>query len=118
MNIKSFAFAVFALGASVSVSAIAQTAAPDAASSASSSASASCVADKLSSDSTVGDLLDNPAAKAILIKHVPELANNDQIEQARPMSLRSLQTYAPDTFTDKVLADIDTDLAAIPVCQK
>jgi len=34
------------------------------------------------------------------------------------MTLRSLQAYAADTFTDKVLADIDTDLAALPACGK
>jgi len=118
MKITKFALAAFALGAAMSASAMAQTAAPAATSSTSSSAAASCVAEKLSSDSTVGDLLDNPAAKAILIKHVPALAGNDQIEQARPMTLRSLQAYAADTFTDKVLADIDADLATIPVCKK
>lgn len=77
-----------------------------------------CVAEKLTSDSLVGDLLDNEAAKAILIKHVPDLKDNDQIEMARAMSLRSLQAYAADTFTDKVLASIDADLATIPVCAK
>lgn len=100
----------------------AQTASMPASMPASSNSAASeapaCAVETLSSDSTVGELLDNPAAKAILIKHVPELKDNDQIDQARPMTLRSLQAYAADTFTDKVLADIDTDLAALPACGK
>ncbi|CAM3309272.1 hypothetical protein [Asticcacaulis taihuensis] len=96
----------------------AQTASMPASSDAAASEAPACAAETLSSDSTVGELLDNPAAKAILIKRVPELKDNDQIDQARPMTLRSLQAYAADTFTDKVLADIDTDLAALPACGK
>lgn len=91
------------------------TPASDAAAS-SSSASVTCVAEKMSSDSLVGDILDNPTAKAILIKHVPEIGQSDQIEQARPMTLRSLQDYAAEAFTDKVLAELDADFATIPVC--
>jgi len=70
--------------------------------------------EKLSSDSLVGDILDNPAAKAVLIKHIPDIGKDDQIEQARGMTLRSLQDYAPEAFTDKVLAAIDADLAKVP----
>jgi hypothetical protein len=79
-------------------------------------AAATCVAEKLSTESMIGDILDNPAAKAILIKHVPEIGQSDQIDQARGMSLRAIQSYAAETFTDKVLADLDTDFATIPVC--
>ena len=38
-------------------------------------------------DSTIGDLLDNPAAKAVLTKHLPALVGNAQIEMARSMTL-------------------------------
>lgn len=69
---------------------------------------------KLSTQSLVGDILDNPKAKAVLVKYVPEIAKDDQIEQARGMALRDLQQYAPDTFTDEVLKKIDIDLAALP----
>jgi hypothetical protein len=110
--IAGFVLAVTAAGA------MAQTAPATGQGASSAAAAPTCVAEKLSSDSLVGDLLDNPAAKAILIKHVPALKDNDQIDQARPMTLRSLQAYAADTFTDKVLADIDADLATIPVCAK
>lgn len=67
-----------------------------------------------SADSTVGELLDNPAAKAVFVKHVPEIGEDDQIEMARPLSLRSLQNFAPDAFTDELLEAIDADLADVP----
>jgi len=69
---------------------------------------------KLSSASLVGDILDNPKAKAVLIKHIPDIGKDDQIEQARGMTLRDLQQYAPDTFTDEMYKKIDADLAALP----
>jgi hypothetical protein len=69
---------------------------------------------KLSVDSFVGDILDYPAAKAVLVKHIPAIGEDDQIEQARGMTLRSLQQFAPDAFTDAVLAAIDADLAKLP----
>jgi para-nitrobenzyl esterase len=64
-------------------------------------------------DSTIGDLLDNPAAKAVLMKHVPALAGNAQIEMARSMTLKQIQPMAGDALSDEVLAKIDMDLAAI-----
>ena len=69
---------------------------------------------KWSSDSLVGDLLDYAPAKAVLIKHMPAIGQDDQIEQARGMSFRSLQQFAPDAITDAVLAAIDADLAKLP----
>ncbi|HWU13074.1 MAG TPA: hypothetical protein VN157_03590 [Caulobacter sp.] len=71
-------------------------------------------AHKLSSQSLVGDILDNPKAKAILIKYVPAIGEDDQIEQARGMALRDLQQYEPETFSDETLKKIDADLAALP----
>ncbi len=65
---------------------------------------------KLTSDSTIGEILDNPGAKAVFKKHLPEMADNPQIEQARTMTLKSLQQYAP-TLTDDKLKEIDADLA-------
>jgi len=65
-------------------------------------------------DSTMGDLLDSPEAKAVLAKHVPDLLKNDGIERARGMTLASLQQYAPEIVTDEKLKLIDKDLAVIP----
>ena len=77
-------------------------------------AAATPAAHKMSTaDSTIGDLLDNPDAKAVLMKHVPALAGNAQIEMARWMTLKQIQPMAGDALSDEVLAKIDTDLAAI-----
>lgn len=64
-------------------------------------------------DTTIGDMLDNPAAKAVLMKHVPALAGNAQIEMARSMTLKQIQPMAGEGLSDEVLAKIDLDLAAI-----
>jgi len=93
--------------------ALAQTPAP-AAKPAAAPAAAPAAQAKLSSASLVGDILDNPKAKAVLIKHIPDIGKDDQIEQARGMTLRDLQQYAPDTFTDEMYKKIDADLAALP----
>ncbi len=67
--------------------------------------------------STVGDLLDNPDTKAVLLKHVPEVVNNPQIEQGRPFPLEGIAPYAPQ-LTPEMLAKIDADLAKVPAPKK
>lgn len=67
-----------------------------------------------SATTDIGTLLDDPAAKAILVKHLPDIAKNDQIEMARSMTLKDIQQYSPDTITDKALAAIDAELATLP----
>jgi hypothetical protein len=62
----------------------------------------------------IGALLDDPAAKAILVKYLPELATSPQIEQARALTLKDTQQYAPDKVTDQTLANIDAELARLP----
>lgn len=62
----------------------------------------------------LGTLLDDPAAAAILEKYMPGFTTNDQIAMARSLTLASLQSFAPDTVTDEVLVEIDTDLAKLP----
>lgn len=62
---------------------------------------------------TIGDLIDNPATKAVLEKHMPAMISNPQIEMARSMTLKQIQGFAGDALSDEVLAKVDTDLAAI-----
>jgi len=70
---------------------------------------------KLSSaDTDLGTLIDNPAAKAIIEKHIPGMTTNDQVDMARGMTLKAIQQYAPDEVTDARLAAIDADLAKLP----
>jgi len=62
----------------------------------------------------LGTLLDDPAAKAVLTKHIPDVISNPGIDNARGMTLKQVQQYAADQLTDKVLAEIDVDLAKLP----
>ena len=68
-------------------------------------------------ETDVGTLLDNPAAKAILDKHMPGFSSKDQIDMARSMTLRTVQQYAPDMITDKVLGEIQADLNKLPAAK-
>src|SRR4051812_10493905 len=63
--------------------------------------------------STIGELLDNPAAKAVFQKYLPEIVANPQLEQGRAMTLPDIVQYAPEITPDK-LAAIDADLKALP----
>jgi hypothetical protein len=64
-------------------------------------------------DTTIGDLLDNPAAKAVLDKHMPGFSSNPQVEMARGMTLRAVQPMVPDQIKVETLDAIDADLAKI-----
>lgn len=66
-----------------------------------------------SSGTEIGTLLDDPAAKAILERHVPGMTTNEQVDMARSMTLKDIQQYSPDQITDKVLTEIDADLAKL-----
>ena len=65
-------------------------------------------------DSSIGTLVDDPAAKAILDKYMPGFSGNPQLEMARGMTLRQIQQFAPDQIKDELLAQIDIDLAKLP----
>jgi len=66
-----------------------------------------------SSKTTIGELLDNPATKAVLVKYIPEVVSNPQIDQGRPYPLAGITDYVPE-LTPALLAKIDADLATIP----
>lgn len=65
------------------------------------------------SETPVGDILDNPAATAVVKKHLPDLVANEQINMARGMTLKAIQQYSADTVTDQKLTDIDADFAKL-----
>ena len=66
------------------------------------------------SASDLGTLLDNPATRAIVVKYLPNIAANPQIAIARSLTLKQIQSYAPDRLPDDTLAKIDADLAQLP----
>ncbi len=107
---KALVIAASLITALVPALALGQTAAGSASSAAASSQSAPYY----TIDSTVGDLLDNPATKAIFAKYLPQVVASDQINQARALPLSALKQYRPEIFTDDVLAKINADLATVP----
>lgn len=69
----------------------------------------------LSVDSTaIGTLLDNPAAKAILVKNVPELVNNSSFSAWRGLTLRAVQKLVGQSLRDEQLIAIQADLDKLP----
>jgi alcohol dehydrogenase class IV len=72
-----------------------------------------------STDKTlIGDLMANPATRAVLVKHIPVIVENSQFPSAYGMTLKAIQPYAPDVLTDEKLAAIDADLKTIPAPAK
>lgn len=65
-------------------------------------------------ETDIGTLIDDPAARAVLEKHIPGFTSRDQIDLARPMTMRGIQSYIPDELTDSLLNSIDADLATLP----
>jgi len=102
--IRSIAFGVIATLA-VASSAAAQSAATP--------APGAAATPYYSSKTTIGELLDNPATKAVLVKDVPDMVANPQIDQGRPYPLNAVTAYVPE-LTPEMLAKIDADLAPIP----
>jgi uncharacterized membrane protein len=79
------------------------------------SAAEAAAATGLSVETTdLGTLLDNPGAKAVLTKHLPDIVGNEQIAMARGMTLKQLQQFAGDMVTDQKLAAIQADLEKLP----
>ena len=70
---------------------------------------APAAAAKFSVESTIGDLLDNAAAKAVLVKHIPEVVANPMIDQGRGFPLSGIAQFVPE-LTPEMLAKIDADL--------
>ena len=63
---------------------------------------------------TIGDLLDHPALKAIFQKYLPEIVANPQVELGRALTLPDIVQYAPDQVTPDKLAAIDMELKVLP----
>lgn len=66
----------------------------------------------------LGTMLDDPAARAVLERHIPELIHNERVAMARGVTLAALQSYMPQQLSDAVLKVIDTELAALPKVSK
>jgi hypothetical protein len=62
----------------------------------------------------LGTLLDDPASRTVLERHLPDLVGNEQAAMARPLTLRQLQSYAGDQVTDEALVKVQSDLDKLP----
>jgi hypothetical protein len=71
------------------------------------------VAKLSTADTSIGDLIDNPATKGVLDKHLPAFSSNPQVEMARGMTLRAIQPMVPDQIKAETLDAIDADLAKL-----
>lgn len=67
----------------------------------------------LSTNSTYGQLLDDPRSHAVLLKLIPEVLNNPQSQMGRELPLKALSQFEPTLTPDK-LKEIDAGLAALP----
>lgn len=64
--------------------------------------------------STVAQLMANPAAKAVIDRHLPGFSAHPMIGQAGPMTLRQIQGFTQGQITNAHLTAIQADLAALP----
>ncbi|QDZ26826.1 hypothetical protein [Noviherbaspirillum sp. UKPF54] len=67
----------------------------------------------LSINSTLGDLLDNEAAKAILEKYLPGVSTHPQIGMGRGFPLKTVASFSGGLISNEALEKIETDLAAL-----
>src|SRR5262245_51788785 len=65
------------------------------------------------SETPIGELLDNPKTRAVVDQNLPGFSSAPQIDMARGMTLKGIQPYATDKITDELLAKIDAGLAAV-----
>ena len=64
--------------------------------------------------SKLGELLDNPATKAIFEKYFPEVVHHPQINEGLDLTLPDVVQYLPDVVTPEKLAAMDQELKVIP----
>ena len=76
-------------------------------------ATAAAPASRLNLDTPVEAIVADPRGKAVIDADLPTLAAHPMYDSFKGMSLRQLQSYAADQLTDKVLAKVGADLAAV-----
>lgn len=61
----------------------------------------------------LGVLLGDPDARAVLDRHFPGVSADARIGMAKGMTLRAVQKFAADMFTDEALDAVDAELAVL-----
>lgn len=62
---------------------------------------------------TIGELIKNEQTKAVLVKLIPDLVANPQLEQGYEMTFPDVASYVPDVLTPEKLKEINVELAKI-----
>ncbi len=62
---------------------------------------------------TIGDLIANPGAKAVLAKDLPKLLAYDGLDQIKGMTLRDISKFPQAELDDAKLAAIQKDLNTV-----
>lgn len=62
---------------------------------------------------TIGELVKNESTKAALVKVIPDLIANPQLEQGYEMKFGDIVSYVPDILTPEKLKEIDAELAKV-----
>lgn len=61
----------------------------------------------------IGALLDNPATKAVLVKHAPDLVRNDSFAAWRELTIRTVQKLVGQTLSDAQIDAIQADFGEL-----
>jgi YVTN family beta-propeller protein len=62
----------------------------------------------------LGELLDNAAARAVVLKHLPMIVDNPRIEMMRGITLSVARAMSNTTISEEALKAIDAELATLP----
>jgi hypothetical protein len=65
-------------------------------------------------ESPIEALVNDPATKAVLDKHLPGLAEHSAYGQFKRMTLRQVAPFSGGKITNDIIAAIDADLKALP----
>ena len=65
-------------------------------------------------NSTIKDLLANPATAAVLEKHLPGVSQHPALPQVQDMTLAQVAPLSGGLITQEIISKIDTDLKALP----
>jgi hypothetical protein len=66
-----------------------------------------------STDSTLGEILDNEKGKAVLEKHMPGVSKDPRTAMGRGMTLKQIAAFMPGQITPALLQAIEEDLKKI-----
>jgi len=66
---------------------------------------------RFSTRTTIGALLADPQARAVVEKHLPRITKDPRVDQALGMTLREAAPYEPTILTEELLGTLDRELA-------